>query len=395
MDKEIALIINQAEALREETVEFLAELVRAPSQHSPGDTRLTAEICRRKLGSLGLTAEVVGEQEHAPSLIARLNPGGRPELVFNSHLDTVGLGEKEQWKYPPLGAVIENGRLYGRGAVDAKGCVAAMIMAAKALALAGLKLHGSLVLNPVAEEEVGGYKGAGYLLQEGFLKPDLAVIGESTANRVAVAEKGMYWFKVVAFGRTAHGSTPWHGINAIEKMLKFLSRLDQQVAGKLMARTHPLTPPPSLNIGMIQGGVNTNVVADRCEVKIDRRIIPTESLAQAKREIACILEELAEQDRDFRYELTTLAEGNPIETNPDEPLVKLAQEACAISGLSQELSGYQQVSDGRFFNDAGIPTIIMGPGQAMEAHTPNESIDINDLCEAVKLYAILAWQALR
>lgn len=390
----MAAILNRLNAavdsLQQETAEFLQELVQAPSAHPPGDTRQAAEICRRKLQSFGLTGEIISPDGHNSSLIARLNPGGSPRLVFNSHLDTVSIGAPSAWNYPPLGGVIESGRLYGRGATDAKGCVAAMIMAAKALVLAGVELKGSLILNPVADEEIGGGQGAGHLLEQGLLEADLAVIGESTANRIGVAEKGMYWCEVTVFGKTAHGSTPWLGISAIDKTRAFLNLLEERVTLPLKAKSHPLTPPPTLNIGLIQGGVNTNVVADCCLVHLDRRILPGENLENAKGEIRAVLEELQERDAEFKYEIKTLAQGNAIETSPQDPLVRFSREACSELGLSDELVGFAQVTDGRFFHDAGLPTIILGPGNSACAHTPNEFIDLQQLYDGVKIYANIA-----
>lgn len=394
MESDVKKITSVVDGLRQETIEFLTDLVKAESQHPPGDTGKAAEVCRQKCLTFCDDIEHVKGSNTCSSLIVSINPGHSPQMVFNSHIDTVNVGELKQWSYPPFSATVHKNRLYGRGSADAKGCVAAMIMAAKALSLAGIRLKGTLILNPVGDEEIGGSLGAGYILEKGLLNPDYAVIGESTRNQVGVAEKGLYWFKVTTYGRTAHGSTPWLGKNAINMMLQFLNLLEERVGKLLREKTHPLTPPPSLNIGIIKGGINTNVVADRCEVEIDRRILPNENLEDAKKEIEDLLKELSFRDSDFKYEISTLALGNPIETDVKHDLVKWACESRKLLGLPEKVVGYQQVSDGRFFNDAGVPTIILGPGESEEAHTPNESIDLDQLMEAVKIYALLAWKAL-
>lgn len=394
MENDVKRITSTVDQLRQETIDFLIDLVKAESQHPPGDTSRAAEVCRRKCLTFCDDIKLVKGSDTCTSIIACVNPGHSPQMVFNSHIDTVNVGELTQWSYPPFSATVYKNRLYGRGSADAKGCVAAMIMAAKALSLSGIKLKGTLVLNPVGDEELGGSLGAGYIVGQGLLNPDYAVIGESTRNQVGVAEKGLYWFKITTLGQTAHGSTPWLGKNAINMMLQFLNLLEERVGKSLGGKTHPLTPPPSLNIGVIRGGINTNVVADRCEVEIDRRILPTESLLEARKEIEDLLKELSSRDSDFRYEISTLALGNPIETNVNNDIVKWACESRNLLGLPERIVGYQQVSDGRFFNDAGVPTIIMGPGESEEAHTPNESIDLDQVLEAAKIYALLAWKAL-
>lgn len=387
-------VCQQIDGMRDEIIAFLQELVQAESINPPGDTTKPAAVITRKFATCGVECQLVTVDGINPSVIARLNPGQKPELLFNSHIDTVLVGDRAQWTHDPFGGEIVDGRLYGRGSADAKASVAAMVMAAKALAVSGVELQGSLVINPVSDEEVGGDKGAQFLLTNGYLDPDYCVIGEITDNRVAVAEKGALWVTLTTVGRSAHASTPWEGVNAIDKMLTVLAAVKEFIGVRFTGQQHPLTPPPSMNIGTIKGGLKTNMVADRCEVVIDIRPIPGMDAGQLAAELEERVAALREQDPELQVEVSTRIIAAPFETDPEELIVQFTQAACGTMGLPEDVVGYQQVSDGRFFAGAGIPTVILGPGIATTAHTPNESIAVEEVIKATKIYALIALNTL-
>ncbi|MEM3004845.1 MAG: M20/M25/M40 family metallo-hydrolase, partial [Candidatus Bathyarchaeia archaeon] len=200
--------------------------------------------------------------------------------------------------------------------------------------------------------------------------------------------------KITTEGRTAHASTPWDGINAIDKMIDLLKEINDKVVAQLKLRRHPLTPPPSLNIGLITGGVKTNVVADKCEVMIDRRILPNETIEGATREIQEVIDYMKSVDPDFRASMEVTLTGSPIETSPDSEIVRVAQEVCRSRRLPGEPVGYLQASDGRFYAEKGIPTILLGPGLAELAHAPDEWISLEEVVEATKIYSLIAARVL-
>jgi len=398
VDQEEDLLLRTVDRMKGEITEFLGELVKAKSINPPGDTRDAIEVIRKKLTEAGLETKILSVDEDKPNIVARLGPAKpkkKLELLYNSHVDTVPIGEIEKWKHDPFGAEVENGMMYGRGIADAKGSVAGMVMAAKALSESGVELGGNLVINPVSDEEVGGFKGAKHVLDSGEIHPDHVVVGEITTNRIAIAEKGIVWFKITTEGRTAHASTPWDGINAINKMINLLNMMDEKVVSQIKQRKHPLTPPPSLNIGLITGGVKTNVVADKCEVMIDRRILPNETIEGATRELQDVIDEMTRRDPEFKAKMEVLLTGSSIETPPDSPIVRMAQEVCRGRGIPDEPVGYLQASDGRFYAEKGIPTILLGPGLAELAHAPDEWISLEEVVEATKIYSILAAKVLR
>ncbi len=385
-------LLASVDSLQDELRTFLATLVQTESVNPPGSTRRIASVTAEMLRAFAPEVREVGPEPEIPSLLATVNPGPGPVLLFNSHMDTVPVGDRGQWRYDPFSGEIVDGVLYGRGSADAKGCLAAMIMAGKALALCGVQLGGALILNPVSDEEVGGQKGAQWIVDQQLVSPDAVVIGEITRNRVAIAHKGVIWFRLVTHGRTAHASTPWEGVSAISHMVTLLHRLQTELGQTLAQRSHPITPPPSLNLGMIRGGVKVNVVADRCEVELDRRILPTETVDGAVTELRAIVEGVRQELPGLNVDVEVLLTGEPLDTGADEGIVQTALAASQALGLPAAPVGYQQASDGRFFSARGIPTILIGPGVPEVAHTPDEHVALEEVYQAARLYALVAYR---
>ncbi len=390
----LELIQHTVSVMETETIDFLARLVRAKSVNPPGDTTAVAAVIRDKLKEFKSPHEIHPFDDDKPNIIVRAGNRSGKTVCFNSHMDTVPVGDASKWKHDPFGAAIVNGELYGRGSADAKGCAAAMLMAARVLERAGIQLDGGLDIAIVSDEETAGSIGTQYILDTGALKPDFAVIGEITLNRIAIAEKGLLILGLTTRGRTAHASTPWEGISAISKMAALIREIEDTLAGSFEHKRHPLTPPPSFNFGLIEGGVAANVVPDECRLTMDRRTIPGESHDDAEQEIKDIIARLKKTDSTFDADISAIYRANAFETPPDCQLVQSAANVCRTMGLDPRPVGYQQVSDGRFFADKGIPTIIIGPGIAELAHTPDEHVSVAGVIEAVKLYALLAVELL-
>lgn len=386
-------VLESIERRRPSIIGLLAALVRADSANPPGDTRKVADIIAARLRETSVDFQILADEIRKPNVIARLG-SGRPEVLFTSHMDTVPAGNPKTWRHEPYGAEVVGTRMYGRGAADAKGSLVAMIAAMEALTTV-LPLRGTLTLTAVSDEEIGGVKGTEYLVDRGLLVPDHVVVGEITENRLAAAEKGVLWLRVVTHGRAAHGSTPWEGSNAISQMVRVLAAIEQRVGTRLAGMRHPLVPPPSLSVGTIRGGVATNVVPDWCEATLDRRTLPSENIPEAVSEVESIIAELQREDPRLQADVEVLQAGPPIETPLDAPLVRTAQEVARELQLSDQVVGYQQASDGRFFAERGIPTVLFGPGDPEVAHTPDESVDLNDVITAARFYALLGLRLLR
>lgn len=380
-----------AEITEDEVVAFHRGLVKIPSVNPPGDVRDAIVYCQEPLQAAGFACRTVQSHDLMPNLIAEFGHGDGPALCFNAHLDVVPTGEESAWKHPPFGADLEDGKIFGRGAGDDKASVTAQVMAGIALARAGVPLHGRLIVNEVADEEVGGVHGARFIVEEGHLEPDWVIVGEQTLNRVCVGEKGGAGQTVTVYGRAAHGALPWEGANAIEGAARIIVALKDELGPELANRTHQYFHPSSASVNMIDGGVKANVVADKCSFYVDRRLIPGELPSDTQSEIKTIAERAISGIAGLRVEVSSprMSLGATM-VDPESDLVQGMLRANHQLGLSTDLAGFSMASDGRFFAAKGIPMIIYGPGDPKLAHIPDEWVGVNEIMEATKAYALAA-----
>ena len=394
MDKQAAEQVL-AQIDQDETVALLQALVRdSASVNPPGDVRESVRICQEKLEAEGFETELMGDTDIIPNLIARLKRGDGPTLLFNAHVDVVPTGTLEAWSHPPFAAEIADGRVYGRGAGDDKASVTAQVMGAIALARSGVPFNGTLVVNVVGDEETGGRHGAKFVAENISPRPDFAIVGEQTFNRIAVGEKGFAGTNVIVHGRAAHGALPWEGANAIEGMAAVIMALRAEVWPKLAERTHPYFHPSSASINLIEGGVKQNVVADRCQIYIDRRIIPGEDPQAGVQEIREAAERAVADLPGIRVEVEAANPAAATMSEPDSPVVQAMLAANTFLGLNTDLTGFSMGTDGRHFAANGVPTIIYGPGDPALAHIPDEWVGIDEVIEATKAYALAALEML-
>lgn len=378
-----------------ETIALLQDLIRdSASVNPPGDVRESIRICQEKLAAEGFETELIGDTDIIPNLVATLRRGDGPVLLFNAHVDVVPTGTVEAWSHPPFAAEIADGRVYGRGAGDDKASVTAQVMGAIALARSGVPFSGTLIVNVVGDEETGGRHGAKFVAEHISTRPDFAIVGEQTFNRVAVGEKGFASTSVTVHGRAAHGALPWEGANAIEGMAAVILALRDELWPKLEERTHPYFHHSSGSINMIQGGVKQNVVADRCSIYVDRRIIPGEDPHAGVTEIREIAERAVANLTDIRVEVEAVSAGAASMSDPESPVVQAMLAANTHLGLNTELTGFSMGTDGRHFAAVGIPTIIYGPGDPALAHIPDEWVGIDEVMQATKAYALAALEML-
>jgi acetylornithine deacetylase/succinyl-diaminopimelate desuccinylase family protein len=368
-----------------------AALVRVPSVNPPGDVRDAFAVVEQATREAGFATRSVGDREEMPNLIATYGNADGPTLCFNSHYDVVPIGERSAWSHDPWSAEIVDGRVYGRGAGDAKASVTAQVAAGIALARSGVPLRGNLVVNEVADEEVGGVHGARYIVRERFFEPDWVIIGEQTLNRVAVGEKGSAGTEVVIHGRTAHGALPWEGANAIEAMAEIIVALRRELWPELETRTHEFFHHSSASVNLMEGGVKANVVPDRAAFYVDRRIVPGETPEASRAEIERIARSAVAGMPGIGVEVTLPHPGHLSKPSAvDDPLVQAMIGANSRLGLSTEPAGFSMATDGRFFAEAGYPTIIYGPGDPKTALIPDEWVGIDEIMEATRAYAIAA-----
>jgi acetylornithine deacetylase/succinyl-diaminopimelate desuccinylase family protein len=368
----------------DQVVAFARALIRVPSENPGGTEDAVAAVASDLLEELGASPAIVRSDTGRPSVVARVGDGSRPRLAWNGHLDVVPAGDPSTWSNPPFGAEVSDGRLVGRGAADMKGSIAGALAAVAAIRRAGTEPAGTLDLHLAADEELTGLQGTKVLLERGFLDQDAAIVGEPTDLRLGLAERGGAWVTATAKGRSAHGSKPHLGVSAITSMARFLLRIEEV----LPDLEHPLVGRPTVNAALIQGGSAPNVVADRCVVDVDRRLIPGESsredvLAPFEGLASAIAAEHPEVDLSFSLrEWTDAAESDPASIIAD-----LCRAAVHDEGRDPTDLGFTGISDARFYiNDVRIPTVILGPGSLDVAHTADESVAVDDLVAAARVY---------
>ncbi|MGZ8581943.1 MAG: M20 family metallopeptidase [Actinomycetota bacterium] len=370
----------------DEVLTYTRALIAAKSENPGGTEDRAAAVASDILAGLGAAPEIVRSDAGRPSVVASLGAEGGPSLAWNGHLDVVPAGSLDTWRHDPWAGEIHDGRLVGRGAADMKGPIGAALAAASALHRAGTSLAGSLVFHLAADEELAGVHGTKVLWERGLLTQDAAIVGEPSELQVGLAERGGAWFTATAFGKAAHGSLPHRGVNAITSMARFLLRLPEV----LPDLEHPLVGRPTVNAALISGGSAPNVVPDRCEIDIDRRIVPGETDPDAVREpFLALVESLRREHPEVEIEVELREWTDAAEASADTDIARIAVEAVAAStGTRPGLVGFTGITDARFYiNQASIPTVICGPGSLTVAHTADEWVPVDELVAGARAYA--------
>ncbi len=413
MEQDVA---DRIDDLGDEMIDFLRELVRIPTVNPPGENYPDcAYFIGRKLESFGYDVEYVapdGMTEHTSrhprlNVIGRME-GRRPALHFNGHIDVVPPGAG--WTVDPFEGVVRDGKIYGRGVTDQKAGIAASIFAIEAIRRAGVKLHGSIEQSATVDEESGGMAGVGYLSRKGYFnrdRIDYVVITEPlNFDRICLGHRGVYWFEVDIRGRTAHGSMPFLGVNAVEVMSRFIGQLDRELKPALARRITAMPVEPSearsatINVNSIAGGqsideLQTPCVADRCRAIFDRRFLIEESFEEVRGEILELLGSL--NDEGWGFELKDLLVVHPVMTDPGAELVRQASAAIEhLIGRRPMLIASPGTYDQKHFaRIAGIEQCIAyGPGLLEMAHQPDEYCRIDDLMQACRSMALTTMRLL-
>jgi acetylornithine deacetylase len=330
----------------------------------------------------GLSAEVIEDTPGRPSVVVRggESAGGRT-LMLCAHLDTVGVGGMDD----PHRARVDGDRLYGRGAYDMKGGLAAALIACREAVRAGVR--GEVVVAAVADEEHSSLGVQEVLRRVGA---DAAVVTEPTELAVATAHKGFVWTEIEVTGRAAHGSRPQLGVDAILKAGPILVALELLNRG-LAARAHPLLGPGTLHGSLISGGREESTIPDRCVLTVERRTLPGETVADVEREIAEVLAACRSGDPALTVSARTTLARDPFETADSTPIVDaVATAAAGVLGTPAERGGVSYWADSAFISAAGIPTVLFGPdGDGAHAEVEWVSIPGTIACAQVLTAAAL------
>lgn len=377
-------ILERLDANREELLELLSRMVQIPSVS--GDEAAFARFVDETCKAYGFES-AIDRHGNVLAIIKGQSPGQR--LAFNSHLDTVAVGDG--WTVDPFSGAVIDGKLYGRGSTDCKAAIAAQIIAVKSLLEAKAPFSGEIALCYPVDEEVQDIsrKGTLKMIEDGFTA-DMCVNGEDTDLRVCLACEGMLEVKITTLGVGAHGATPHKGCNAIKMMCRVIDALESITPG-----TNKYTGSGSINPGVISGGERSSVVPDRCELKVSRFTVPGETGQMFYGQVTDILERLRREDPTFKAIAELTYDSNPSIVAEDAPIVKAIVGAHDDLGRDCPLLGTPQHDDADFLtNVAHIPTVIYGPGSGLLAHMPDEYVLVDEVIEAAKIYALTICRAL-
>ena len=340
--------------------------------------RFVAEWCERA----GLETTLSEAAPGRPNVvaIARGTGGGR-SLMLNAHMDTVGVAGMTD----PFVARLENGRLYGRGAYDMKGSLAACMLAA--VGAKGRRLRGDVIVTAVSDEEVAS---VGTEAIAASLQADAAIVTEPTELQVAVAHRGFVHLEIETIGRAAHGSRPHLGIDAIAKMGRVLTGIEELDQRLRANPTHPYVGSGSVHASLVEGGQEYSSYPARCVLQAERRTIPGESVELAVDEIRAIIDSAAAADSDFVGSVRSLASREPFEVEEDADVVAAVRRCAApVVGSDPDVVGVSFWADSALLAAAGIPTVLFGP-RGEGAHAEVEWVDVASLEQCVEIYGAVA-----
>lgn len=380
---------------------FLAELVRVPSDNPAGDCAAHADRAAELIEALGFEVERHKVPDDlvrrngmvsATNLIVRRRFGDGPVIALNAHGDVVPPGEG--WTRDPYGAEVVDGWMYGRGVAVSKSDFATYVWALLALEAAGAPLAGTVELHLTYDEEAGGEIGPGYLLSEGISKPDYA-IAAGFSYAVVNAHNGCLHLEVEVNGRSAHAARPHTGVDALEAATAILSALYAWRQG-LAERVSP-TPgigSPQMTVGLIHGGINTNVVPDRITFRLDRRLIPEENGEAAEAELREVITKAAAGFPEAKVAVRRILLAEPLVPLPGSERLSSALTARAqeVLGTTIETAGVPLYTDARHYAAHGVPIVLYGAGprtiEEANAHRADERLKLSDLHAATEIVAL-------
>ncbi|WGR69626.1 MULTISPECIES: M20/M25/M40 family metallo-hydrolase [unclassified Bradyrhizobium] len=396
------------ESQRQAQTRFLAELVKVPSDNPPGDCVHHGERAAELLEELGFLVERHRVPEtlvrsngmiSVTNLIVRRRFGDGPIVALNAHGDVVPPGEG--WTRDPYGATVMEGWMYGRGAAVSKSDFATYAFALRALEVSGVPLAGTVELHFTYDEEAGGEIGPKWLLDQGLTKPDHA-IAAGFSYAVVTAHNGCLHLEVTVHGRSAHAAMPYTGVDALEAANHVLAQLYEwrrSLRDRISAI--PGIGSPQLTVGLISGGINTNVVPDRITFRLDRRMIPEEDPVTVEQELQELIAKAACAYPQAEVEVRRILLAEPLKPLPGTE--RLAQMLCGhasdVMGEPISSKGVPLYTDARHYAAAGVPIVLFGAGprtiEEANAHRADERLPLPDLFKATEVVALTLVDLLR
>jgi len=380
---------------------FLAALVRVPSDNPPGDCLAHAQAAAALLEGLGFTVErhvVLDALVKAHGMISAVNLvvrhwfGPGPVIALNAHGDVVPPGEG--WTADPYGAEIRDGWMYGRGVAVSKSDFCTYAFALAALRDCGAKLAGTVELHFTYDEETGGEIGPAWLLSEAISKPDLA-IGAGFSYAVVNAHNGCLHLEVTVHGKSAHAAMPFTGVDALEAATGILNAIYRyrKALGAQKSAIEGIGAP-QITVGLIEGGINTNVVPDRVTFRLDRRIIPDENPADVETELTALITAAGAEIPGITVDVRRILLAEPLTPLPGAKRMTeiLCARASKVFGETISAKGVPLYTDARHYAAAAIPIVLYGAGphtiEQANAHRADERLELTDLTKATEVIAL-------
>ena len=398
-------LCRQVDTTFDAEVDFLRELVRVPTDTPPGDNAPHAQRTADLLSAMGLTVEhhpvpaddvMAHGLQSVTNLIVRHRFGDGPTIALNAHGDVVPPGAG--WTHPPYAGEVHGGRMFGRGVAVSKSDFATYtfaLRALQALAAAGTPLAGTIELHFTYDEEFGGELGPGWLLKQGLTRPDLA-IGAGFSYAIVTAHNGCLQFEVTVHGKAAHAAMPETGVDALAAAIRIIDALYAQRIRYAQRRSSVAgIDTPTINVGRIEGGTNTNVVPDRVSFRFDRRIIPEEDPVAVEAELRSVIAaaHAALSDAGVSIEVKRLLLARALAPLPghERLLHALQRHAQRETGEAVPATGTPLYTDARLYCEAGVPIVLYGAGPRtiLEANAKraDENLLLDDLRRATKVVA--------
>ncbi len=417
----MSTLLDRVQSSRDEIVELCSDLVRIPTPNPPGDTIDCAKFIEAYFARHGIPVDIHSRHPGKANVVAKVAGESPRKLLWLGHIDVVPEGNRASWKHDPYSGKVEDDLVYGRGSSDMKGSCAAAMVAARILHEIG-RLPITVEFWFTCDEETQGTDGAKWLAQEGIIKGDFCIIGDSSGSTLSrpyidVGCKGLLWINLRSRGQTAHGSTPHLGDNAIEKILKVISQI-QMIGNRRLAIPDDLKPAlkssinfllssemltakqrravkriyeyPTVSLNMLNGGVKVNVVPDTAEASIDIRFTPGIDFTQLQEQIQSLIQEAAVKGVTAEYQI-----GSGYYEPSNSPFAN--QLRRAVQKATGHIPRFKILTGGTdaiiLKNIRGIPCLGFGAGVEGMAHAPEESVPIEQLVMAAKTYTVFPFIA--
>jgi len=350
----------------EEVIPILKELIKIKTENPPGRTIDAVNFLAKVFEESNIECTIQEYEEGKANIIAEYGDGENT-IILTGHLDTVPAGDEEKWKHPPFSAYEEDGKIYGRGATDMKGAVAAYVALMKYLSKHKIQLNKKVVFLGTSDEEIG-MDGAVAAKEIGIMNNcDFIVIGEPTELKVGIAEKGTLWIKIKVEGKPAHGSTPQLGISAIEAAARLIPKMKEAIP----ELEHKMLGKSTLNIGEIKGGTVINVVPELCEFKCDYRLVADKLRDATKNKIDELIDAFNEAE-EAKASIEIIHEIPAIETTEESEFFNILKKKVKEMGI-EEIIGVNYGTDGAMLvPEYETPFIIIGPGKLDQLHVTDE-----------------------